>query len=156
TRTIHRGVGEALDPQREPLAVLEKLRQTVGAYNFSGQYQQAPAPLGGGMVKAEWFNVYVPGEQPAKFDMVFQSSDTPNKTTELSDYSVCTTWGCKRNKLYLLHVLRRRLGYPDLKRSIQEQADRYHPTNILIEDKASGTQLIQDLVREGLYHVTRY
>ena len=48
--------GEALHPDREPLEVLDRIRRTIGEYNFAGQYQQSPAPLGGGLVKAEWFN----------------------------------------------------------------------------------------------------
>src|SRR5208282_5031932 len=44
--------GEALHPEREPLAMLEQIRRTIGEYNFAGQYQQAPSPLGGGLVKA--------------------------------------------------------------------------------------------------------
>ena len=44
--------GEALHPAREPLAVLQNIRRTIGEYNFAGQYQQSPAPLGGGLVKA--------------------------------------------------------------------------------------------------------
>ena len=156
TRTVWRNIGEALHPEREPLPVLQHLRRTIGEYNFAGQYQQQPAPLGGGMVKAEWFKTYVSGEQPAKFDMIFQSWDTANKSTELSDFSVCTTWGRKNKKFYLLDVLRRRMDYPDLKRTVRSQADRFRPTNILIEDKASGTQLIQELIREGVYGVNRY
>lgn len=156
TRTVCRRIGEVLHPEREPLHVLQQLRRTIGEYNFAGQYQQQPAPLGGGMVKAEWFKSYVPGEEPAKFDAVFQSWDTANKSTELSDFSVCTTWGRKNRKLYLLDVMRRRLDYPDLKRAVQDQANHHRPTNILIEDKASGTQLIQELIRAGVYGVTRY
>ncbi len=156
TRTVQRRAGEALHPEREPLEVLENLRLTVGEYNFAGQYQQQPAPLGGGIVKATWFKSYVPGEQPSKFDQVFQSWDTANKSTELNDYSVCTTWGQKNKKIYLLHVLRRRMDYPDLKRAVREQYERFRPTTILIEDKASGTQLIQELIREGLYAVKPY
>jgi predicted phage terminase large subunit-like protein len=156
TCTVRRRMGEALHPDREPLEVLEHLRRTLGEYNFAGQYQQQPAPLGGGLVKTEWFKAYVPGEEPAKFDRIVQSWDTANKSTELSDFSVCTTWGQKNKKLYLLHVLRRRMDYPDLKRAVGEQAERFSPTNILIEDKASGTQLIQELIRDGVYGVTRY
>ena len=55
TRTYVRHPGELLHPEREPLGILEELRQTLGEYNFSGQYQQAPAPFGGGMVKMAWF-----------------------------------------------------------------------------------------------------
>ena len=156
TRKVHRTVGEALHPEREPLAVLQHIRRTIGEYNFAGQYQQQPSPLGGGMVKAEWFKFYVPGEQPSKFELVLQSWDTANKSTELSDYSVCTTWGIKRKKLYLLHVHRQRLEFPELKRAIVSLASRYRASNILIEDKASGTSLIQDLIRDGVAGVTRY
>ena len=154
--TVRRRAGEALHPEREPLEVLENLRRTLGEYNFAGQYQQEPAPLGGGMVKEEWFRSYDPGDEPARFDRIIQSWDTANKSSELNDYSVCTTWGQKKRKIYLLHVLRRRMDYPDLKRAVCELAERFHPTNILIEDKASGTQLIQELNREGVYSVTSY
>jgi predicted phage terminase large subunit-like protein len=156
SRTVRRHIGEALHPEREPLEILEHIQRTVGEYNFAGQYQQRPAPLGGGMVKADWFKSYTPGEEPASFDLIFQSWDTANKSTELSDYSVCTTWGCKDRRLYLLHVYRKRLEYPELKRSVVEMANNYRATTILIEDKASGTQLIQDLIREGTYGLTRY
>jgi len=61
----------------------------------------------------------------------------------LSDYSVCTTWGTKDKNLYLLHVLRRRLEYPEVKRAVREQANRFKARTILIEDKSSGAQLIQ-------------
>ena len=155
-REVRRHAGEPLHPGREPLAVLKHLRATQGEYNFAGQYQQSPAPLGGGMVKLKWFKHYTPGEKPAQFDAIFQSWDTANKSTELSDYSVCTTWGYKNKKLYLLHVLRRRMDYPQLKRAVRDQAQRFQPTNILIEDKASGTQLIQELNREDVYGLTRY
>lgn len=159
TRIVRRRAGEALHPEREPLEALESLRRAMGEYNFAGQYQQEPAPLGGGMVKSEWFRRYVPGEEPSRFDLIVQSWDTANKSTELNDYSVCTTWGQKNRKIYLLHVLRRRLDYPDLKRAVRQQAERFRPTNVLIEDKASGTQLIQELVRDSVGDVsgvTRY
>jgi predicted phage terminase large subunit-like protein len=156
TWTARRKAGEALHPEREPLPVLDHLRKTLGEYNFSGQYQQSPSPLGGAMVKFDWLVGYVPGTEPAKFDIVFQSWDTANKSTELSDYSVCTTWGRKSKKLYLLNVFRKRLDYPDLKRAVWQLSARFQPRNILIEDKASGTQLIQELIRDGVHSVTRY
>jgi predicted phage terminase large subunit-like protein len=89
-------------------------------------------------------------------DKVVQSWDTANKPAELSDYSVCATWGFKGSSFYLLNVFRKRLSYPDLKRAVHQQADAFNPTAILIEDKASGTQLIQDLLVGGLSKVVRY
>lgn len=156
TRTVGRRAGEALHPEREPLAVLEQLRLRLGEYVFAGQYQQAPAPLGGGFVKAEWFKTYTESNKPVAWDLVFQSWDTANKATELSDHSVCTTWGVKGKNLYLLHVLRKRLEYPQLKCAVREQASAFAARNILIEDKASGTQLIQDLIADGMHGVSRY
>jgi predicted phage terminase large subunit-like protein len=133
---------------------LRGIRATLGEYNFASQYQQTPAPLEGGLVKCSWFKTYAEAELPVRFDIILQSWDTANKPTELADYSVCTTWGIKEKRIYLLHVYRKRLAYPDLKRSVREQAEVHCATVILIEDKASGTQLIQELVKEGLRIVT--
>jgi predicted phage terminase large subunit-like protein len=151
-----RRAGEALQAAREPPPMLEQIRHTIGEYNFAGQYQQSPAPLGGGMIKAAWFKSYAASERPDPFDRIVQSWDTANKATELSDFSVCTTWGIKGKDLYLLHVLRRRMEYPELKRAVREQCAAFGASVVLIEDKASGTQLIQELVQQGLHAVTRY
>jgi predicted phage terminase large subunit-like protein len=156
TRRFKRRAGEVLHPDREPLEVLNHIREALGEYNFAGQYQQSPAPFGGGLVKAEWFKTYTAADLPRKFEMIFQSWDTANKPTELSDYSVCTTWGVKEKHLYLLQVIRRRLGYPELKRAVREQAGAFNPQTIMIEDKASGTQLIQELVNEGMHEIKKY
>jgi predicted phage terminase large subunit-like protein len=105
---------------------------------------------------AAWFRAYAANERPDTFDRIVQSWDTANKASELSDFSVCTTWGIKGKDLFLLHVLRRRMEYPELKRAVREQARAFDATVVLIEDKASGTQLIQELVQDGLHAVTRY
>jgi predicted phage terminase large subunit-like protein len=156
TRRFGRRAGDALHPEREPMEVLNHIREAQGEYNFSGQYQQAPSPLGGGLVKTAWFKTYKPAELPATFEMTLQSWDTANKPTELSDYSVCTTWAAKENHVFLLHDFRKRLGYPDLKRAVREQAEAFRPQTVLIEDRASGTQLIQELVAEGMHTIQRY
>ncbi|HEY1887544.1 MAG TPA: phage terminase large subunit, partial [Roseiarcus sp.] len=155
-RRFTRCQGEALHPDREPLEVLGRIRRTIGEYNFAGQYQQSPAPLGGGLVKAAWFKRYRENELPARFDRIVQSWDTANKATELSDFSVCTTWGVRNKDLFLLDLFRQRLEYPALKRAVREQQNRHGATVVLIEDKASGTQLIQELIIDGCHAVTRY
>src|SRR5438874_1598284 len=118
--------GDALHPAREPLATLEHIRRTIGEYNFAGQYQQSPAPLGGGLVKEAWFKSYSETERPERFDRIVQSWDTANKATELSDFSVCTTWGIRGKDLYLLNVLRKRLEYPALKRAVPRVGQHAH------------------------------
>ena len=67
---------------------------------------------------------------------------------------MCTTWGIELKHIFLLSVFRKRLNYPDLKREVLNQAHLWSPDTILIEDRASGTQLIQDLMAEGLSQVT--
>jgi phage terminase large subunit-like protein len=138
-RHFTRRAGEALHPERETIELLNRIREAVGEYNFAGQYQQSPAPLGGGMLKAAWFKTYTPADLPGNFEMVFQSWDTANKPSELSNYSVCSTWGVKDKHRYLLHVYRKRVGYPELKRAVRAQAEAFRAQTVLIEDKASGT-----------------
>jgi predicted phage terminase large subunit-like protein len=148
--------GDALHPERDPLGVLQEMRRTIGEYDFAGQYQQSPAPLDGGIVKRDWLRCYTAQERPESFDIVVQSWDTASKPTELSDYSVCTTWGAKGEHLFLLHVSRKQLDYPDLKRAVREQQELYKAAAVVIEDKASGTQLIQELTSEGMHAIKAY
>jgi predicted phage terminase large subunit-like protein len=148
-RQYTRQLGDLLHPERESQVTLARLRQTIGEYNFAGQYQQAPAPFGGGMVKQDWFKCYDASQISGAFDHIIQSWDTANKPSELSDFSVCLTIGIKGIMIFVLHVLRKRLNYPELKRAVREQAELHRAAVVLIEDKASGTQLIQELVQDG-------
>jgi len=125
-------------------------------YDFAGQYQQRPIPLGGAIVKLDWLKFYEPHEVPEHFMTKLQSWDTANKATDLSDFSVCTTWGIYDNRYYLLHFFRKRLNFPELKVAVHDLAREYRPISILIEDKASGTPLIQDLHADGLRNVKPY
>ena len=138
--TFRRAAGEALDPEREPLPALESIRSTIGEMNFAAQYQQRPAPAGGGLFKAAWLQHFRLADPPP-FDRMVQSWDTANKPSELADYSVCTTWGVKGPRFYLMNVLRKKLSYPELRRAVIEQDRLFKPQAIVIEDRASGTQL---------------
>ena len=146
--------GEALHPERESLARIAEAREALGSYAYAAQYQQRPAPAGGGIIKAEWFPRYGPEEKP-KFLQVVQSWDTASKISEVSSYSVCATLGVSRDKrIMVLDVFRGRLEYPDLKRKVVELFDRFHPAKVLVEDTAAGTQLVQELKRQGLHQIT--
>lgn len=145
-RFHHRRVGDLLQPAREPMSVLDDLKRTLGNFSFSAQYQQAPIPVDGEIFKWSWFKFYE--EEPARAGgQIIQSWDTASKSGELNDYSVCTTWLIRDNLYYLLDVFRKRLGFPDLRQAVVEQRDRWKPSAVLIEDKASGMALIQDLRR---------
>lgn len=153
---ICRNVGDVLHPAREPLEVLTELKQSLGEYHFSGQYQQEPVPLGGGMFKLEWLSYYHPHEFPTAQARIIQSWDTANKESEFADYSVCTTWKVYDDNYYLIDVYRARMDYPTLKQKVIQKAEEYKPDTILIEDKASGTQLIQELKNQGMHKIKEY
>jgi predicted phage terminase large subunit-like protein len=157
TRTFKRQAGQALHPERESVAMLRDAQKRIGTYNFSSQYQQNPIPVGGNIVKEEWLMTY--DDLPADVDIKYRlmSCDTAVKTKEINDFSVITLWVVdKQERYYLVEVIRKKLEYPDLKRAIIEAAARSRPNKILIEDKSSGSSLIQDLKREGVFNVQPY
>jgi hypothetical protein len=148
----HRKTGEALHPARESLDVLAEIRRNQGTEHFAAQYLQSPMQPGGNMVKERWFSRY-DLSCPPKFDRIVQSWDCAVKAKEFSDYSVCTTWGIQGERYFLLSVLREKLEYPDLKRAVIEQSGLFRATAVLVEDAAAGTQLIQELKRDGSFPV---
>jgi predicted phage terminase large subunit-like protein len=139
---------------RKPTPVWEAQRRAMTEYNFAAQYQQDPQPPSGNIVKRKWLKFYRPDDKPERFAQIIQSWDTANKDNELSDYSVCTTWGVKGQHLYLLDVYRRKLDFPSLKRAVLDLKQLHKATLVLVEDKASGTQLIQEL-RAGHFSIVK-
>lgn len=137
--------GELLHEERVGQKEVEQLRIDLGEYAFAAQQQQRPAPLGGGIFKDEWIESY--RERP-EGGRIIQSWDTAYKDKQINDPSVCTTWLELDNKFYLLHMSRDRLQYPQLKRKIIAMADEWKPDVVLIEDKASGQSLLQELRRD--------
>src|SRR5271166_250405 len=148
-RLIHRRAGEVLHPALLSAATLDTLRHAMTDYNFAAQYQQDPQPPSGLIVRREWLKFYSEKDKPDRFDQIIQSWDTANKVTELSDFSVCTLWGIKGQHMYLLNVFRRKMEFPELKRTVRDLAALWRATVVLVEDKSSGTQLIQELRADG-------
>ncbi len=145
-RTHHRRFGEALSPEREPLHVLEALKLQIGSDAFSAQFQQAPTPPGGAMVKRHWVKRYEELPPHSERFLTLQSWDTASKGGPDNDWSVCTTWIVTRKRhWYLLDVLRRRVDYPALKAAAQTLARERNAQRVLVEDAAAGTALVQEL-----------
>ncbi|MGX6959983.1 MAG: phage terminase large subunit, partial [Rickettsia endosymbiont of Pentastiridius leporinus] len=135
--------GETLESYKEPIDCLTKLEQEIGSYNYHAQYLQEPISQGCSLLNMEDISFYE--NLPEKFDYFVQSWDTAIKISEDSDYSVCTVWGILEQKYYLISLIQKKLNYPELKKLTEKLANKYKPKFILIEDKASGQQLIQDL-----------
>lgn len=141
-----RNPGEALWPGKYDIGRLETIKRTLGAHYFQALYQCSPVVRGGGMIKIKWFQNSRYRILPVGFFRIMQSWDTAQKANEKNDYSVCTTWGeLTDGRIYLIDVYRKKLEYPDLKRAVQELYNKFKPNGVLIEDKGSGTTLIQDL-----------
>lgn len=107
---------------------------------LNGDWNATPE---GGVIKAAWFKRYhIP---PALDYYVVQSWDTAYKDKDINDPSVCTTWAVTRGGYYLLDVFKAHMDYPTLKRTAINLAERSKANCLLIEDKASGQSLIQEL-----------
>lgn len=137
-----REAGEYLQPSREGKEEIEQLKIELGSYTFSSQYQQNPTPMKGVVLKKEWLRYY--DSLPQNPELIVHSWDTAIKADQQNHYSVCTIWYIYGNQYYLYHVMRKRMEYPELKNAIIKLSDSGSPI-ILIEDKASGSSLIQDL-----------
>ncbi|MDR2078065.1 MAG: phage terminase large subunit [Rickettsiales bacterium] len=142
--------GEFLFPERESSKEIEKIKLDMGSYFFNAQYQQKPMAEGSGMLREEWLHEFT---EDRKFGGIYLSFDTAIKSGTNNDPTVCTVWGEQENKYYLLDVFRKWLEYPELKRSSIELLNRWKPNYVLIEDKASGQSLIQDLRRSYGYNI---
>jgi hypothetical protein len=138
--------GEALQPERQPLATLEHIRRKIGGYNFAGQYQQAPAPQGGGMVEAAWFRATRRTNCPRNSTASCRAGTPPTRPPS-SAISACARPGAQGQRPLSIACTAPRMKYPELKRAVREQCAAFVANVVLIEGKALGTQLIQELVQ---------
>lgn len=152
-RTHQRRSGEVLHPEREPHRVLEDLRAAMGSTAFEAQYQQAPVPAQGNVFKDVWLKTWPDTFDPQGHGEIIQSWDTGIKTGEDNSYSVCVTALLRDRQIFLLDVWRGRLEYPDLRRKVIELARLHNARTLLLEDKASGQELIQELRSQSFHGV---
>lgn len=141
-----REMGEALHDAREPVALLERMKHELGSANFEAQYQQAPISEMGAIVKPHWFPRFDATMMDAA--QCVQSWDTGVKAGQQHDASACATFMVRDGMHHLIDMRVVRLEYPELKREIIRHAAHFNPDAVLIEDKASGQSLLQDLKRE--------
>ena len=145
--------GEPLWPYKHNLVDLKRLEKS-DPYTFSGQYMQRPSPLGGGMFKTEWWKYY--SVLPA-VDYKIITADTAQKVKEHNDYSVIQCWGYANNQAYLIDQIRGKWEAPELRKQFDFFWNKHYDGSLTtgrlrsayIEDKASGTGLIQDLKRNS-------
>ena len=151
--------GELMFPERFDQAQVKELETTLGSYGTAGQLQQRPAPRGGGIINTAWFQFWaiLPG-----LEFRFITADTAQKTGQENDYSVLQCWGrSTTGQAVLIDQIRGKWEAPEL--LVQARAfwakhrDDQRPQckvstlrGMYVEDKVSGTGLIQTLRREHL------
>src|SRR5580700_5206026 len=111
-RVHRRRTGEALHHEREPLSVLQELRQTMSPEDWQAQYQQSPVPQGGGLIKREWIRYYEVEPDRRLATKIILSIDTASKTGPHNDWTVCTVWFVIDGVYYLIYMWRDRCEYP--------------------------------------------
>jgi len=151
---------EPLWPEYWSLEELEKVKMSIGLRKWLAQWQQQPTSEEGAILKREWWQIWDKTEPP-QCEYIIQSYDTAYSKKESADFSVITTWGVfypdmdSGPNIILLDVKRGRWDFPELKRIAKAQHDYWKPDNTLIEAKATGITLQQELRRVGI-PVTMY
>lgn len=149
---------ELLFPAIFPADVVEKLEEDLGTYGAAGQIEQQPSVKGGGILREDWFRVLPDDVDLPVCEHIFISCDTAYSEKDMikNSYSAFTTWGVFWNKaqqrdcVLLLDVWFDRVDYPELRARAKEMDKDKKPDVWLIEKKASGQSLIQDLRQSGL------
>jgi predicted phage terminase large subunit-like protein len=148
--------GELMFPERFSEKSVKDLEQTLGEYAASGQLQQRPVPRGGGILKTNWWKPW-PKKRPLPPALhVFSSVDTAysEKDQKHAAFSAVTVWmifedeTTGKHALMLLGAWWDRVGYPELKKHIASMHKLHDLDYTVIERKASGISLIQDLRRQ--------
>jgi phage terminase large subunit-like protein len=167
---------EVLDPKRMSAKTVNIEKAAMSERAWQAQYNQAPVGQGGLILKSHWWRPWVEPEwrpnrgqeRPLpRFSEIIQVWDTAFEEDEEADFSACTTWGVFSHKeifwdtelkrqmpgttrtcLMLLDAFQERFSYPDMRaRAIQANAE-FAPDYVLIEKKASGHSLVQELKKK--------
>tara|TARA_R100000152_G_C6780009_1_gene212272 strand:- start:2395 stop:3927 length:1533 start_codon:yes stop_codon:yes gene_type:complete len=159
-------VGSSYFPEWKPDEVLKIDEQEIKASNgsryWNALYMQDPTPDEGGLIKKDWLQEWS-YSQPPTCQFIIQTYDTAFSTKTTADYSVIQTWGIFSNyevdydgteefnaNLILLGNIKGRFEYPELRRMAQMLYYQHKPDICIVEKKASGQSLIQDMRRGGL------
>jgi len=146
-------------PERFSAKTVQGLKQTLGPFGYAGQYQQAPAPRGGGIFQRDWWQPWSNPDNPddPKFkafppvEYVVASLDGAYTEKQENDYSALTVWGVFREfdlpRVILMNAWRDRLAIHDLVNKVARTCKRYKVDHLLIESKAVGISVSQELRR---------
>jgi phage terminase large subunit-like protein len=156
--------GELAWPERFSPNAVERIEIEKGKWAFAGQYQQRPSPRGGGVIEFDWWQAYTPDTALARFGMVWPmyppmsfsilSVDTAQTEKKQNDPSAGVLIGiCQdvngRNQVMIMWAWTAYLEFFELCNKVEETCRDYRVHQVVIEGKASGLPLAQELRRRG-------
>lgn len=148
--------GRSLWPEQWPVEQLQAKRAGMQPQFWSAQYMQDPTSEEGALLKREWWQIW-DQESPPPVEFTIQVWDTAHDTKSHNDYSACVTMGVffnenkNRHEIILLNALKARWEFPELKKRCLEHFKEWEPDCLLIEKKAAGAPLIQELRQMDMY-----
>ncbi|WP_395651637.1 hypothetical protein [Brevundimonas sp.] len=154
-RTKVRRIGDVLNPEREPMDVLERLRLELGPRVFETQYQQNPIPTDGDVIR--WDRIQFYDEDPIDFlvdegrrklSRVVISWDCADSVAPNADYSVGTVWGYDSNFWRLLDLVQVKLAYADLLARVRYERKRWRADVVLVEEASVGPAILDMLSQD--------
>lgn len=146
--------GELLWPARFSKRSLDEIKAKLGRAS-AGQLQQRPSPKGGAILHRSWWRPWLRPKMP-ECSFILQSWDGAYGEDDDGDYSRCTTWGVFKpskdapDAVILLDAQGDKYEFPALRRKAQDFYDIWLPDVVLIENKATGLSLIQELRKAGV------
>ena len=155
--------GDLAWPERFSPEAVANIEREKGSFAYAGQYQQRPAPRGGGIIKREHWRPYTAEECP-RFGVPWPklpvmsytvlSLDTAQTEKKQNDPSAAVILGVCRDqwenrRLILMWAWAERLELYDLIKKVEETCKKFKVNRVLIEDKASGHPVAQELRRRA-------
>jgi len=145
------------------LEELESIKASVSPSKWAAQYMQRPTGEGISIIPKDWFNIW-DENTPPKCDYIIQSYDTAFLKSERADFTAITTWGVwypegkigdevyqgNEAHLILIDCIKERFDFPELKAEALRLYEYWVPDTVIIEAKASGIPLVQELRRVGI------
>jgi len=147
---------KSLWPEQWPLDMLKAKKANMDPRFWNAQYMQNPTSDASAVISRGSWQIWE-HERPPECEFVIQSWDTAHETKTTSDYSACTTWGVWYNEedgnspnLILLDAFKDRMAFPELKQIALKHWKEWEPDAFIVEKKAAGAPLIQELRAMGI------
>ncbi len=147
---------KSLWPEQWSLESLKATKASIEPRYWNAQYMQQPTSETSAIVSRKMWRIWM-ADEPPPCDYIIQSWDTAFEVKNNSDYSACTTWGVFYNEeegdkpqIILLDAFKDRMAFPELKSTALKHWKEWQPDAFIVEKKASGAPLIQELKAMGI------